>query len=117
MATDGSRAVGFAIRGPIKRADLPGLCERVDNLLASSRRQVVDVDVAGVTSDAVTVDALARLHLGALRNSCRLRFVQAAPELLELLALMGLRDVIAAAAAAAAESGVEAERQAEQRKQ
>src|SRR4051812_44561901 len=86
--------VAFAIDGPIDRADLPALCDRVCALLAGSRAGVALVDVRGVEPDAVTVDALARLQLAAGRHGCTVRLRQASPELLELVAFMGLRDVL-----------------------
>jgi hypothetical protein len=42
----------------------------------------------------VTVDALARPQLGASRNGCRVRLRNASRELLEVVALMGLADVL-----------------------
>jgi ABC-type transporter Mla MlaB component len=94
----------FAIRGPIARADLPGLCERVCALLAAAG-DVVRCDVDGVEPDAVTVEAIARLQLGALRRGCRVELVNASPELRGLVDLMGLRDVISPAAGAVRRAG------------
>ena len=51
-------------------------------------------DVTGVDPDAVTVDALARLQLAARRNGCRVRLRHASAELLELVAFMGLTNVL-----------------------
>ena len=51
-------------------------------------------DVTGVEPDAVTVDALARLQLAAGRLGCTVRLRNASAELRELVALMGLRDVL-----------------------
>ncbi len=86
----------FAVRGPIARADLPGLCDRVCALLEAAGPGVVLCDVSGVEPDAVTVDALARLQLAAHRHGCRVRLRGASAalvELVELVAFMGLRDV------------------------
>lgn len=55
-------------------------------------------DVAGVRHDAVTVDALARLQLAARRGGCEFRLQGAAPELVEVIEFMGLRDVLPLAA-------------------
>jgi ABC-type transporter Mla MlaB component len=85
----------FAVRGPIERADLAGLCDRVCALLEQSRSPVAFCDVHGVDADAVTVDALARLQLAAQRYRCEVRLRHASNELLELVAFMGLRDVLA----------------------
>ena len=52
------------------------------------------LDLRGAAPDAVTVDVLARLQLGARRCGCRIAPAGAAPELLELLAFMGLADML-----------------------
>ena len=88
------KTVAFAIRGPIALGDLPGLCGRVCALLEASPAQVIDCDVGGVSVDAVTVDALARLQLAARRRGCQVRLRNASGELGELVAFMGLRDVL-----------------------
>ena len=44
--------------------------------------------------DAVTCDALARLQLAAKRLGCQVRLRNASPELRELVAFMGLEDVL-----------------------
>ena len=93
MATPRARSVAFAIHGPIARADLPGLCARVCRLLAESDAETVLCDVTGVSPDAVTVDALARLELAARRRGCRIALCHASDELLDLVAFMGLEDV------------------------
>ena len=94
MAVPAPQTLAFAIRGPIRRADLPGLCERVCGLLAGSAVEVAVCDVRGVDPDAVTVDALARLQLAARRHGCHVRLRNASGELLELLEFMGLCDVL-----------------------
>jgi len=94
MASSARPRIAFAVRGPIAREDLPGLCERVCALLAAAEGAEAVCDVAGVPADAVTVDALARLQLGARRRSCSVRLRNASPELLELLAFLGLEDVL-----------------------
>ena len=93
MPTSGPDEATFAIRGPITRADLPGLCDRVCALLGQSGAAVV-CDVAGVAPDAVTIDALARLQLAACRLGCRVTLRNASQPLLELVELMGLSDVL-----------------------
>jgi ABC-type transporter Mla MlaB component len=95
MAGTTPSTVTFAIRGPIEREDLPGLCDRVCALLQRSAAGEALCDVAGVEPDAVTVDALARLQLGARRNGCRVRLRNASPELRALVTFMGLSDVLA----------------------
>jgi ABC-type transporter Mla MlaB component len=99
----------FAIRGPLARSDLPGLYERACKLLEDSAATVersaamvesraamtIVCDVHNAHVDAVTVDALARLQLAARRHGCSVRLRNAPGGLLELLALVGLRDVVA----------------------
>ena len=94
MATPAPPTTVFAIYGPIARTDLPGLCDRVCALLRAAAPGVALCDVAGVQADAVTVDALARLQLGACRLGCQVRLRNASRELRELVAFMGLRDVL-----------------------
>jgi ABC-type transporter Mla MlaB component len=112
MTAPDRRTISFAIRGPIARADLAGLCERVCALLTGSNATVALCDVSDVGRvDAVTVDALARLQLAARRHGCQIRLEHASQPLCELLAFMALRDVMPG------ESALEPGRQAEQRKQ
>lgn len=94
MATSPPRTITFAIWGPIEREDLPGLCDRVCALLEGSRASVARCDVTGVAADAVTVDALARLQLAARRNQCVIHLRGASDRLRDLVAFMGLADVL-----------------------
>lgn len=53
------------------------------------------LDVSSVrTPDIGYVDALARLQLGACRHGSRVRLIGPCPRLLDLLALVGLEDVL-----------------------
>jgi ABC-type transporter Mla MlaB component len=88
--------ITFAIWGPIARTDLPGLCDRVCALLGERDATVALCDVAGVEVDAVTVDALARLQLAARRKHCRIRLRNASKELRDLIAFMGLEEILPA---------------------
>jgi ABC-type transporter Mla MlaB component len=88
------RTIAFAIAGPIARADLPGLCERVRALLEGSGAAIALCDVRGVEADAVTVDALGRLQLAAGRHGCQVRLRGASDDLRALLDFMGLTDVL-----------------------
>ena len=89
-----AQTVGLAIRGPIAHSDLAGLCDRVCATLSAAPGTVVLCDVHGVEPDAVTVDALCRLQLGARRHRCQVRLRHASPELRELVEFMGLADVL-----------------------
>jgi ABC-type transporter Mla MlaB component len=94
MAATAPHTLAFAIAGPISRVDLPGLCDRVCALLETSGAAAALCDVRGVDPDAVTVDALARLQLAARRHACQVRLRGASDELLELVAFMGLSEVL-----------------------
>ncbi|MGH3262632.1 MAG: hypothetical protein ACRDNS_11595, partial [Trebonia sp.] len=61
-----------------------------------TEQPIVDCVVAGVPADLMTVEALARLQLAAHRKHCTVRLRGASPELLELLAVLGLGDVLPA---------------------
>lgn len=95
MALDAPRMLELTVHGPIARSDLPGLAARVCALLEESAPDVALCDVRGVDPDAVTVDALARLQVAASRHRCRVMLRNASAELLELVAFMGLEDVLA----------------------
>jgi ABC-type transporter Mla MlaB component len=95
MGARAPRAIAFAVHGPIARADLSGLCERVCALFEQSSAGIAYCDVTGVEPDAVTIDALARLQLAARRHGCQVRLRHASEELLDLVAFMGLTDVLA----------------------
>lgn len=104
--------MAFSIHGPIARADLPGLCERVGALLSASGAGVAVCDVGAIGEvDAVTVDALARLALAARRQGAALQLVNVPAALRELIDFAGLSEVLAPG------SGGQPRRQPEQRKQ
>jgi ABC-type transporter Mla MlaB component len=94
MAAPAPRTIAFAVKGPITRRDLPGLCARICALLEGTDAAVAICDVAGIEPDAVTVDALARLQLAVRRRGCEVRLRNASDELRELVALIGLDDVL-----------------------
>jgi ABC-type transporter Mla MlaB component len=95
MVTPPRETIAFAVHGPILRSDLPGLCDRVCAILTDAPADEALCDVRGVEPDAVTVDALARLQLAARRRGCRVRLRNASPALLDLVAFMGLTEVLA----------------------
>ncbi|HEY2141867.1 MAG TPA: STAS domain-containing protein [Solirubrobacteraceae bacterium] len=86
--------VTFAIRGPLERADLPGLVKRTCALFENGGFDVLHCEVTGVAADAVAVDALARLALTAGRAGCHVRLCGVSEELRELVAFMGLSEVL-----------------------
>ena len=94
MEASSPSTITFAIWGPIVREDLPGLYNRVCVLLEHSGASVAVSDVAGVAADAVTVEALARLQLAARRHRCMIRLRGTSAGLRDLVAFMGLHDVL-----------------------
>jgi ABC-type transporter Mla MlaB component len=94
MEVSTPRTLSFAVRGPISRDDLSGLNDRVCALLERSGADVAYCDVSGVEPDAVVVDAICRLQLAARRHGCQVRLRNASGELLDLVAFMGLCDVL-----------------------
>jgi len=89
------------------------LRERLTALVRAGHAEGVVCDVGAlIDPDVGTVDALARLQLTAGRLGCHVRLRGASPELLDLLALAGLRDVLRCA-----DSGLELGRQSEQREE
>lgn len=85
----------FAIKGGIARADTPALCARLRVLLESTRGDRVICDVGRLVQvDLATVDALARLQLVARRYRRQFRVRNASEELADLLALVGLSEVV-----------------------
>jgi len=94
MPTPEGSELTFIVNGPVVRADLPGLYQRVCCLLDGRDAAVAFCQVQRVNADAVTVDALARLQLAALRHGCQVRLRGASDELRELVGFMGLGAVL-----------------------
>ena len=94
MAAPAPQPLLFEVLGPIERTDLPGLCDRVCALLERNAAPIAFCEVGSVAPDAVTVDALARLQLAAGRRGCRIHLRHASDELRELVAFMGLANVL-----------------------
>jgi ABC-type transporter Mla MlaB component len=100
--------------GSIARAGIPGLCERVREMLEESDAVLIVCDVGALKDpDAVAVDALARLQLGARRHGRRMELTNARGDLRNLLELMGLDGVMPSDE----KLRFEPERQAEHREQ
>lgn len=75
----------------------PGLDCEGGGRLADSEAPIVICDVGALSfADAAMVEGLARLALDARRLGCQLRIEHASRELCELIAFMGLEDVLAA---------------------
>jgi ABC-type transporter Mla MlaB component len=105
---------GWAIDPTIDRADIPGLCEELTELLQNTRATVVSCDVGAITRpDIATIEVLVRLRLTARRLGCDLRIHGVNHLLSELLAFTGLGDVLALPSGPVAEP----RRQPEQGKQ
>jgi hypothetical protein len=75
--------------------------------MTPQRPREISCDVGALAPDALSIDALARLQLTAKRHGVHLHLTGASPELEGLLTFAGLAGVL----------GLEASRQAEERKQ
>ena len=92
---DGGTVV-LVVGGPVAPHDAPWLCERVRVLLEHSHDAGLVCEVDRVTEvEAGTIDVLARIALVARRLGRPFRLRGVAPELADLLRLVGLRDVLA----------------------
>jgi hypothetical protein len=94
MAASASRRKTLAVREIIERGDVDGLDGRLAVLLGDDRGACLDCDLAGARADVVTIEALARLQLAALRRGGRLRLRNASAELCQLIAFLGLAEVL-----------------------
>jgi len=94
MPTPEGSELTFIVHGPVVRADLPGLYQRVCCLLEGTGARVAFCEVQRVKADAVTVDALARLQLAGRRHGCQVRLRGGSDQLRELVGFMGLADVL-----------------------
>jgi len=84
--------------------------------MTAPRPSTIVCDVGALAPDAVAVDALARLQLTARRLGLEIRLRDASSELQDLLAFVGLRNVLRVEAGGQAEQreqrlGVEEERE------
>ncbi|MET7516103.1 STAS domain-containing protein [Streptomyces sp. NPDC005480] len=102
------RPPDLAPAGPLRRGDVPHLCDQVRAACARAPARDIVCDLAAVTTaDLATVDALARMQLAARRAGSGLRLRDPSPALWALLQLVGLPGLGGLV--------VEMERQAEQR--
>ena len=98
----------LVLPAPVRRIDVPDLCNRARDLMTGRLDETLECDVAGVGNpDLRTVEALARVGLVANRMGSGIRLRSASVELLDLLAFCGLP----------LELVVEAEREAEEREE
>ena len=83
------------VGGRIALPEIPALCDRVHAALQRVDAELVVCDVGALVDiDLVTVCALARLKLTARRLGCGLSLRHASRELQELLAFVGLAEVL-----------------------
>jgi STAS domain len=83
--------MSLMLPAPIRRVDVTALCDRAYDLVEEGPGDVLECDVAAVGApDLITIEALARVELTAMRLGSGVRLRGASVELLELLALCGL---------------------------
>ena len=84
------------IDGPLSRGRIAALCSEARRLLASGGLDLVMCDVGAVVDpDVLVIEALARLQLTARRAGGSIGVRHASGSLRDLLALVGLCDVVA----------------------
>jgi ABC-type transporter Mla MlaB component len=106
--------IALVVAGRIARADVAALCDRVRALLEESRAELLVCEVAATADpDMATVELLARLQLVARRLGRQVRLSRAPAGLVELLALLGLDEVLQSRNG----SRLQPERQPEEREQ
>lgn len=90
----------LAADGPVTRAGIPRLCERLRRVLSRTRTDPVVVEAGEFcAADMVTVEALVRMQLTACRLGRRIRLGEADEELLSLVAWTGLGEEVPTAGA------------------
>lgn len=82
------------IAGSIEPPDVAALCQRARRLLAHVDADPVVCEVGALRADIAAVDMLARLALNAGRLERGIRLREATSSLHELLALVGLADIV-----------------------
>jgi hypothetical protein len=98
----------LTLPAPMRRADVPDLCNRAHDLMKESLDHSLECDAAAVIHpDLRTIEAIARVGLLARRLGTGIRLRGASVELLDLLAFCGLR----------VELVLEGEREAEEREE
>ncbi|MDT0268075.1 STAS domain-containing protein [Streptomyces sp. DSM 44915] len=98
----------FVVEGPVRRAEVPALCDRLAAVVRARGARVVTVDataMGGPGADAL--QALARLRLTARRLGVELRFVGLDRGLVGLLGWLGLGQVVGEAEEGEEPGGVE----------
>jgi ABC-type transporter Mla MlaB component len=94
MAANSGLAV-LVLHGSIAPQDIPALCRRARALVERTDADLVVCDVGAlVAPDAVAVEALARVRLTVRRLGRRVSVCESCPELRELVAFMGLTDIL-----------------------
>lgn len=83
----------LATAADIARGDLPRLYMRAWELLGHSEASIC-CDARGAPADALTVDAIAHIALAARRRGREVKLQGASRELLELIAFVGIEDVV-----------------------
>ena len=108
------RTAVLEIGGPIAPADFAGLCARGRTALRGDGAARLACDVAAVRRpDAATIDCLARLALVARREGATFTLLRPTPALRELVALVGLCDVLGVSPPSGLQDGREPEQREE----
>ena len=89
------RSLRLVVEARIAPIDIPALCDCIRVLLTGDERRAISCDLSAlVDPDVDTIGALARVHLTARRVGGQVRLAGASKELIELVALVGLSEVL-----------------------
>jgi STAS domain len=97
----------FDVGAPLGPAEIRACCERLRSLLLESRAEIAVCDAARLEADGCAIEALARIGLTARRLGRQVELRGASRELRELVAFVGLADVLRVEPGRQAEEGEE----------
>jgi ABC-type transporter Mla MlaB component len=94
MGAPTPRTITVALGGELDREGLLAARARIAGLVGIEGADVALCDVAGLRADAVAVESLGLLQLTGRREGWQVRLLNPSRDLLELIAFMGLADVL-----------------------
>jgi len=97
MAAASPRTITVALGGEPDREALLAAGTRIAGLVVDGGAELALCDVARLRADACGVEVLGLLQLAARRGGWQLRLLNPSGELVDLIAFMGLADVLPAA--------------------
>jgi hypothetical protein len=84
----------FDVGAPLGPGDIRACCDRLRSLLIETRAEIAVCDADRLAADALAIEALARIGLTARRLGRQVELRGASPELRDLVAFVGLAEVL-----------------------